>query len=94
MPISRNLRLRPAKPALNNGRVQKSIRRAFIMEGREVLSGTEIYDYTHVIRRMERRHLTSGAYAWTRRTLATMAERVGHGRGPGRPWLWRLRDPD
>jgi truncated hemoglobin YjbI len=64
------------------------------MEGLEVLSATAIYDYTHGRRRMERRHLPSGIYRTTRRTLATMADRVGRARTRGRSWLWRLRDPE
>jgi hypothetical protein len=74
--------------------VQRAIRRAFIMEGLEVLSAATIYDYTHGRRRMEFRRLPSGIYRTTRRTLATMADRAGRARTRGRPWLWRLRDPE
>jgi hypothetical protein len=95
MPNLRNLRRRPLAPAKGNGRVQKAIRRAYIMEGHEVLSATEIYDYTHGRRRMERRHLPSGIYRTTRRTLATMADRRGRSpAGSGRPWLWALKDSE
>jgi hypothetical protein len=36
---------------------------------------------------MSQRHRHS---VW--RILNEIAEPVGHSRGPGRPWLWRLRD--
>jgi hypothetical protein len=66
MAMNPNLCRRPVKPAKGNGRVQKAIRRAFIMEGAEVLSGTAIYDYSHPRRRVELRHLPSGIYRTTR----------------------------
>jgi len=32
-------------------------------------------------------------YVYLRRALDRIADRVGHGRGRGRPWLWVLREP-
>jgi hypothetical protein len=68
------------------------IRRAFAMSGLEVLTTSELLDWTHARRRLERRTLPLGLYSRTHRTAAQVAERVGHGLGPGRPWLWRLKD--
>jgi hypothetical protein len=85
----RNLRHRPPAPAKGAGRVQKAIRRAFMMEGIDVLSGTEIYNYTHALRRMDRARLPSGVYDRTRRTLRTMCEPICKA-PPYGAWLWRL----
>jgi hypothetical protein len=81
----RNLRKKPPAPAKGNGRAQRGIRRSFIMEGREVLSSSEILDYTHTLRRMERRSMAPGIYSRMHRTLATMAIRVGRADTIGRP---------
>jgi hypothetical protein len=90
----RNLRHRPAAPSKGNGPVQRGIRRAFVASGAEVLSGSEIYDWTHARRRVCGKRLPAGVYSRTRRTLATMADRVGRARTRGRSWLWRLREPE
>jgi hypothetical protein len=91
MAIYRNLRRRPVKPALNNGRVQRAIRRAFLMEGREVLSSDEIYDYTHARRRMQHKKL--GSYCQPLRTLRSMCVPIRKV-PPHGAWLWRLRNSD
>jgi hypothetical protein len=59
-----------------------------------VLSSSEILDYTHARRRMERRSMSSGVYWRTRKTLELVAARAGRASTNGRPWLWRLRDMD
>jgi hypothetical protein len=54
-PHHRNLRNRPPTPSKGRGPVQVRIRRAFIASGAEVLSSTQIYDWTHSRRRQSRR---------------------------------------
>jgi hypothetical protein len=79
-----NLRLRPPKPALGRGRLQRQIRRAFLFG--EELSSSQIYDwcYAGCARPLSTRQRYS---VW--RLLVTMADRVG------RVWpggnVWRLR---
>jgi hypothetical protein len=90
-PRQPNLRRRPPAPAKGNGRVQRQIRRAFTALGVEVLSATEIYDWTHPRRRMERRAMRAGVYSRTRRTLRTMCEPVERV-PPYGGWTWRLKD--
>jgi hypothetical protein len=51
-PHHRNLRNRPPTPSKGRGPVQVRIRRAFIASGAEVLSSTQIYDWTHSRRRI------------------------------------------
>jgi hypothetical protein len=70
----RNLALRPAKPALNRGRVQVRARRALLVLGSA--STSQIMEWTHP--RGRRRENSRSA---RRGTI-------------GRPWLWRLRDPE
>jgi hypothetical protein len=68
------------------------IRRAFIASGAEVLSSTQIYDWTHSRRRqMRRKKLPHGIYWGTLQALRAMCEPVGRGSGIARPILWRLR---
>jgi hypothetical protein len=70
--------------------VQVQIRRAFMASGAEVLSGSEIYDWTHARRRVHGKRLPSGVYSRTRRTLATMADRLRRV-PPYGAWLWKLK---
>ena len=56
-PHHRNLRNRPPTPSKGRGPVQVRIRRAFIASGAEVLSSTQIYDWTHSRRRQSRRKI-------------------------------------
>jgi hypothetical protein len=91
----RNLRLRPAKPALGNGRLQVQTRRAFVVHGSMVTS-SQVYNWTHARRRrllgkpLTTRHRYS---VW--RILVTIADPVERGTSRGRPILWRLRNnPD
>src|SRR5262245_12732088 len=91
-PHHRNLRNRPPTPSKGRGPVQVRIRRAFIASGAEVLSSTQIYDWTHSRRRQSRRKkLPFGVYWRTLKTLRTMCEPVERG-PPHGAWLWRLRN--
>jgi hypothetical protein len=91
---SRNLRLKPAKPALGRGRLQTQVRRAFITADTPVISASEIYDWCYA-----RRRLLLGKPLTTRhrysvwRILVTIADPVGRSdRVSGAPILWRLRN--
>jgi hypothetical protein len=83
--IYRNLQLRPAKPALGRGRIQRQVKRAFLLA--DTLTSSQVYDWTHC--RM--RHRMSQAHRWSvRRVLMAIAdpiERVP----PHGAWLWRLK---
>jgi hypothetical protein len=67
------------------------IRRAFMAIGAEVLSSSQIYDWTHWRRR---RAIPSGVQSRTRRTLLAMCDPVGRAATIGRPILWRLRNTE
>jgi hypothetical protein len=74
------------------GPVQVPIRRAFIASGAEVLSSTQIYDWTHSRRRQSRRKkLPFGVYWRTLKTLRAMCDPVERV-PPHGAWLWRLRN--
>jgi hypothetical protein len=89
-PWPRNLRKRPAKPALGRGRLQRLARRAFLAEGDE-LSTTAILNWAYVRRRGS--PLPLGLYWSLHRALEQIgAERIGRARSIGRPILWRLAD--
>ena len=79
---------RPPQPALDSGRVQKRIRRAYVATGKLVLSTSELMRWTHP-RPGGNRHNH-------RRAIRGAAERycvrVGRGSGVGRPIQWRLRN--
>lgn len=79
------LRLGPASTR-GTGRIQTQLRRAFIAYG-DVLSSSDAYQWC-------KRRQSSQFGQWERwsitRVLLSMADRVGHGRGRGRPWLYRL----
>jgi hypothetical protein len=81
-----NLRHRPHAPNAGRGRLQRQIRRAFMVHGPE-LSATTIYDRC-ALWPVDKR--TSQAQRWSvRRILDATCDRVGRSRGPGRPWIWR-----
>jgi hypothetical protein len=91
-PHHRNLRNRPPTPSKGRGPVQVRIRRAFIASGAEVLSSTQIYDWTHSRRRQSRRKkLPFGVYWRTLKTLRAMCDPVERV-PPHGAWLWRLRN--
>jgi hypothetical protein len=78
----RNLALRPARPSLNNGPVQRRARRALLVLG--TASTSEVAKWTH---RQPRRRIDH-----TRRVLEQIgAERVGRAPTIGRPIIWRIR---
>ena len=82
-----NLQLRPHAPNAGRGRLQRQIARAFI--GYLFRSTSEIYDWCYA---RDRSRTRSEAMRWSvHRILRDVADAVGHSRGPGRPWLWRLK---
>jgi hypothetical protein len=89
-PKFRNLSRRPARPALGNGRVQRGVERALIAHNGPITT-TVAAEYAYALRQYQGRRLTSRHYAYLRRALDRIADRIGHGRGRGRPWLWRSR---
>jgi hypothetical protein len=86
-----NLSKRPPTPSKGRGRVQVRIRRAFVASGAEVLSSSEIYDWTHARRRGRHKSMPIGIYSTTLRTLRTMADPIRRV-PPHGAWLWRLRN--
>jgi len=91
----RNLSRRPAKPALNRGRIQRRIQRAFIASPTSALSTSEIVQWSHALalhqgktsRRQRLNHCRAVRHAAEHLGLV----RVGRARTIGRPILWRLR---
>jgi hypothetical protein len=84
-----NLQLAPHAPNAGRGRLQRQIARAFI--GHPLRSSSEVYDWCYA---RDRSRTRSEAMRWSvRRILKVVADRVGRADTPGRPWLWRLRDP-
>jgi hypothetical protein len=88
----RNLRKRLAKPALGNGRVQRSVRRAYIALDATELSTTDLLDWAYPRRRPG--SLACGLYRSLYRACALHCVRVGRADTIGRPILWRLRNSD
>jgi hypothetical protein len=71
------------------GRLQVQVRRAFL--DHPFRSTSEIYDWCYA---RDRSRARSEAMRWSvRRILDATCARVGRADTPGRPWLWRLRDP-
>jgi hypothetical protein len=52
-----NLRLRPAKPALGNGRVQRQVNRAFMVSS--TLSTSEVLGWVYARRQLQGRRIVS-----------------------------------
>jgi hypothetical protein len=79
---------RPPQPALDSGRVQKRIRRAYVATGKLVLSTSQLMRWTHPRpggnKHNHRRAIRGAAERY--------CERVGRSNGHGRPVLWRLRN--
>jgi hypothetical protein len=90
----RNLRRRPAKPALGNGRLQRQVRRAFEVCGPTV-SASLVYEWA---RRWQRRHdrkrINQRERHSIRRVLLTIADPITRASTRGRPWPWKWRNPD
>jgi hypothetical protein len=90
-PTYHNLKRRPAKPALNRGRLRRGALRALWAHDRPITTG-EAMEYAHCMRLHRGEPIRSIHYHRLRQALDRVADRVGHGLGSGRPWLWRLRD--
>jgi hypothetical protein len=85
----RNLRLRPAKPALNNGRVQRAARRA--LWALHEASTSEIMEWTHGLKLHRGERLMNWDRESARRALKQIgALEIGRAKTIGRPWRWRL----
>jgi hypothetical protein len=87
-----NLQRRPHAPAAGHGRLQVQIRRAFL--GRPLLSTSEVYDWAYARHRAYRRPMSEAVRWSVHRILRQLCHRVGRAPTIGRPWLWRLRNPD
>src|SRR4051812_24239080 len=87
-----NLLRRPHAPNKGRGRLQRQIRRAFIIHGREV-SSSLIYEHAMSwSQRLDGRPL-GWDHRWSIvRILETLADRVRR-EPPYGAWLWRLKDP-
>jgi hypothetical protein len=86
----RNLHKRPPRPALGRGRVQRSVRRAYLALNATELSTTVLLDWAYPRRRPG--FLACGLYRSLYRACALYCVRVGRAPTAGRPWLWRLRN--
>jgi|SRR6516162_3830299 hypothetical protein len=84
-----NLRLRPEKPALGNGRLQRQAKLAFWGCG-SPLSTSEILEWAYPRRVLGER--IGDGHRWScRRALASIgAVKVRRAKTIGRPWLWRM----
>jgi hypothetical protein len=86
-PNHRNLRRRPAKPALGNGRIQRAVRRAFYFAHSSEVTSSDVYDWVYP----HRRHLLTQMHRHSaRRVLVTIADPVARV-PPHGAWLWRLK---
>ena len=80
---------RPPTPSLDNGPVQRRVRRAFIATNKPVLSTSQIVEWSHPRPGTDWHH----ARRSVRRVCERYCERVGRSdSGSGRAILWRLRD--
>jgi len=86
----RNLSRRLAKPALNNGRLQRMSRRALRMLG--AASTSQIMEWTCSLKLLRGHRLTNHDNRAARRALDRIAVRIGRAKTIGRPILWRLRE--
>jgi hypothetical protein len=85
-----NLRLRPPKPALGNGRLQRQVRRAFLVHG-ALLSTSEILEWTYARKRLLGERIGDGHRWSVRRVCYALCVPVGRARTIGRPIIWRIR---
>jgi hypothetical protein len=84
----RNLRKRPAKPALGNGRLQRQVRRAFWVHG-SPMSTSEILEWAYARQRAFGERISGGHYWSVWRALMSLGA-VHCGRARGRTRLWRM----
>jgi hypothetical protein len=80
--------IRPPQPALDNGRVQRRIRRAYIATGLAVMSTAELLCWTHP-RPGGNRHNHRRAIRGAAERYCVRVGRVGRSHAI----LWRLREP-
>lgn len=87
----RNLRQRPAKPALRNGRIQKGCLRA--LWAFETASTAQALEFAYALK-LHRGELRHCDYYSVRRALASIgAVPIGRSRrGSGRAMLWKMRE--
>jgi hypothetical protein len=78
---------RPSWPSLNNGPIQRRVRRAFLGTGSVLLSTSQLLAWTYP-RPTGNRHNHRRSI---RRVAERYCERAGRGTSVGRPVLWRLR---
>jgi hypothetical protein len=87
----RNLSRRPPAPAKGNGHVQIGAERALIAHCGGPITTTTAMEWAYALRRHQGKPIKTRHYRYMRRALGAIADRVGHGLGPGRPWLWASR---
>jgi hypothetical protein len=88
MVLPPNLTLRPAKPALGRGRIQRAALRALRLLGTAATSEVMSWAFPRKVCRGER--LTNHDYRSVRRALDRVADRAGRAAANG-PVLWRLK---
>jgi hypothetical protein len=84
------LALRPEKPALGRGRLQRQVARAFLAVGVDVLPASIILDWCYP---RGRARLSNWNRWKVARICSELCYPVGRADTIGRPILWRLRDP-
>jgi hypothetical protein len=82
--------LRPIKPALGNGRLQRQISRAFVATG-AALSTSQLLDWCYARKRMLGERISDGHRWSVRRVCRVQCEPVGRADTIGRPILWKLK---
>jgi hypothetical protein len=85
----RNLSRRLAKPALNNGRVQRAALRA--LWTLRTASTSQVIEWTSCGKRHRGEHVGDNDTRAARRVLERYAVRIGRAKTIGRPVLWRIR---
>jgi hypothetical protein len=88
----RNLRFRPAKPALGNGRLQRQVARACIVAGTPIVSSSTFYAWAYAGKKLRGEPVSWGHRSSVKRILRTIATPVGRANTIGRPLLWKLND--
>jgi hypothetical protein len=87
--MHRNLSHRPAKPALNRGRVQQAALRA-LWALREA-STSQVLTWTAYMKYHRGEHVGRNDSRAARRVLERYATRIGRANTIGRPVLWKIR---
>jgi hypothetical protein len=68
---------RPPQPSLNNGPVQRRVRRAFVATGQSVLSTTQIMDWSHPRPGTNRHHARLQTYQKTSPEIRSAEQQPG-----------------